>query len=73
MQVQEYSLGKFTKEMFDDLVVEEKKVKYMKALAPSHFQRVQDLEGGITRHPPTKKIEGMNMPYHEVILTPYSL
>jgi hypothetical protein len=52
IKVQEYSLGKFTKEMFDELVAESEK----------------DLAGGITRHPPTKKIEGMNMPYHEVLM-----
>ena len=53
IKVQEYSLGKFTKEMFDELVVEQDK----------------DLAGGITRHPATKKIEGMNMPYYEVTMT----
>ena len=53
IKLQEYNLGKFTKEMFDELVAEHEK----------------DLAGGITRHPPTKKIEGMNMPYHEVVMT----
>jgi len=53
IKLQEYNLGKFTKEMFDELVSEHEK----------------DLAGGITRHPPTKKIEGMNMPYHEVVMT----
>jgi len=53
IKLQEYKLGQFTKDMFDDLVVEANK----------------DLAGGITRHPPTKKIEGMNMPYYEVVMT----
>jgi len=52
IKVQEYSLGKFTKEMFDQLVAEEQK----------------DVEGEITRRPPTKRIEGMSMPYHEVAM-----
>ena len=50
IKVQEYFLGKFTKEMYDELVSEYDK----------------DVANGITRHPPTKKIEGLNMPYHEV-------
>merc|ERR1719204_1932014 len=53
IKLQEYNLGKFTKEMFDELVAEHEK----------------DLAGGITRHPPTKKIEGANMTYHEVVMT----
>jgi len=52
IKVQEYSLGKFTKEMFDQLVVEEQK----------------DVDSEITRRPPTKRIEGMSMPYHEVAM-----
>ena len=50
IKVQEYYLGKFTKEMYDQLVADNEK----------------DVANGITRHPPTKKIEGLNMPYHEV-------
>eukprot|EP00092_Neocalanus_flemingeri_P090692 GFUD01114871.1.p1 GENE.GFUD01114871.1~~GFUD01114871.1.p1 ORF type:complete len:513 (+),score=176.78 GFUD01114871.1:136-1674(+) len=53
IKVQEYYLGKFTKEMYDSLVVENDK----------------DVANGITRHPPTKKIEGLNMPYHEILMT----
>jgi len=50
IKMQEYNLGKFTKEMFEELVTEHEK----------------DKANGITRHPPTKKIENMNMPYYEV-------
>jgi len=53
IKVQEYFLGKFTKEMYDELVSEYDK----------------DVANGITRHPPTKKIEGLNMPYHEIMMT----
>jgi len=53
IKVQEYYLGKFTKEMYDDLVLAYDK----------------DVANGITRHPPTKKIEGLNMPYHEILMT----
>jgi len=53
IKVQEYYLGKFTKEMYDSLVVD--------------FDK--DVANGITRHPPTKKIEGLNMPYHEILMT----
>jgi len=53
IKVQEYYLGKFTKEMHDSLVADYDK----------------DVANGITRHPPTKKIEGLNMPYHEILMT----
>jgi len=53
IKVQEYFLGKFNKEMYDSLVAEYEK----------------DVANGITRHPPTKKIEGLNMPYHEILMT----
>lgn len=53
IKLQEYKLGQFTKEMLDELMAEADK----------------DLANGITRHPPTKKIEGMNMPYYEVVMT----
>lgn len=53
IKVQEYYLGKFTKDMYDALVVDYEK----------------DVANGITRHPPTKKIEGLNMPYHEILMT----
>jgi len=53
IKVQEYYLGKFTKEMYDQLVADNEK----------------DVANGITRHPPTKKIEGLNMPYHEILMT----
>lgn len=53
IKVQEYYLGKFTKEMYDSLVADHDK----------------DVANSITRHPPTKKIEGLNMPYHEILMT----
>ena len=49
----EFILGTFTEDMFDELVAGHKK----------------DVANGITRHPPTKKIEGMAMPYYEVTMT----
>ena len=49
----EYNLGTFSKEMLDELVSKHKK----------------DVANGITRHPPTKKIEGVAMPYYEVTMT----
>jgi len=52
IKVQEYFLGKFNKEAYDFLVSEYDK----------------DVANGITRHPPTKKIEGLNMPYHEIMM-----
>jgi len=52
IKMQEYSLGKFTKEMLEEMVVEHEK----------------DKANGITRHPATKKIENMNMPYYEVVM-----
>jgi len=49
----EYNLGTFSKEMLEELVSKHKK----------------DVANGITRHPPTKKIEGVAMPYYEVTMT----
>lgn len=49
----EFILGTFTEDMFNELVAQHKK----------------DVANGITRHPPTKKIEGMAMPYYEVTMT----
>jgi len=53
IKVQEYYLGKFTKEMLDGLVADHER----------------DTKNDITRHPPTKKIEGLNMPYYEILMT----
>jgi len=50
IKVQEYFLGRFDKEKYDELVAAHDK----------------DVSEGITRHPPTKKIETMNMPYYEI-------
>jgi len=52
IKVQEYFLGKFNKEAYDFLVSEYEK----------------DVANGITRHPPTKKIDGLNLPYHEILM-----
>ena len=53
IKTQEYFLGKFTKEMFNELVVEHEK----------------DIANKITRPPPTKNIEKIDMPYYEIIMT----
>ena len=53
IKMQEYILGTFTKEMMDELVSKHEK----------------DVANGITRHPPTKKIEGVAMPYYEITMT----
>jgi len=53
IKMQEYNLGKFTKEALDELKAEHQK----------------DKANGITRHPPTKRIEQMNMPYHEILMS----
>jgi len=50
VKVQEYFLGRFGKENLDELFKDEERDK------------VND----ITRHPPTKKIESMSMPYFEL-------
>lgn len=52
IKVQEYFLGKYSKERFDEMLAQEKK----------------DMENDITRHPPTKKIESMSMPYFELVM-----
>ena len=51
-QVQEYILGRFDKAKFDELVAAYDK----------------DVAEGITRHPPTKRLEGINMPYYELTM-----
>ena len=53
VKLQEYYLGKFTKVMFENLADEHEK----------------DKANGITRHPPTKSIEKIEMPYHEILMT----
>ena len=53
IKLQEYFLGKFNKNLFDELVAEHKK----------------DVANGITRHPPTKMIEKIAMPYYEISMT----
>jgi len=53
IKLQEYFLGKFNKNLFEELVAEHKK----------------DVANGITRHPPTKMIEKMAMPYYEISMT----
>ena len=53
IKVQEYFLGKFNKNLFDELIAEHKK----------------DVANGITRHPPTKMIEKIAMPYYEITMT----
>jgi len=50
IKVQEYFLGKFDKEKYEELLAAHEK----------------DVVEGITRHPPTKRLEQMNMPYYEV-------
>lgn len=52
IKVQEYFLGKFDKEKYDELQAAHEK----------------DVLEGITRHPPTKRLEQMNMPYYEVAM-----
>merc|ERR1719341_33349 len=52
IKVQEYFLGKYTKEKFAEMLAQEKK----------------DIENDITRHPPTKRIESMSMPYFELVM-----
>jgi len=52
IKTQEYFLGTFSKEMLDDLMAQQEK----------------DEASGITRHPPTKRIEGLNLPYHEILM-----
>jgi len=53
VKLQEYFLGKFNKNLFEELVAEHKK----------------DVANGITRHPPTKMIEKIAMPYYEISMT----
>ena len=53
IKMQEYFLGKFTKEMFNEIKAEHEK----------------DVANGITRHPPTKNIEKIDMPYYEIMMT----
>lgn len=52
IKVQEYFLGKYTMEKFAEMLAQEKK----------------DIENDITRHPPTKRIESMSMPYFELVM-----
>jgi len=52
IKVQEYFLGKFDKEKYEELLAAHEK----------------DVMEGITRHPPTKRLEQMNMPYYEVVM-----
>ena len=53
IKMQEYILGTFNKEMLDELITKHQ----------------ADVANGITRHPPTKRIEGVAMPYYEVTMT----
>jgi len=53
IKLQEYSLGTFSQEMMEELKTEEEK----------------DKANDITRHPPSKKVEMMNLPYYEVSMT----
>lgn len=52
IKTQEYFLGRFNRDKFTELLVAEKR----------------DKDEGITRHPPTKKIESLNMPYYELTM-----
>ena len=53
IKLQEYFLGLFTKDQFEELRAEHEK----------------DVANGITRHPPTKMIEKIAMPYYELTMT----
>lgn len=50
LKLQEYFLGRYSKEMMAQLIKEE----------------AADKENDITRHPPTKKVQTLSMPYYEI-------